>query len=153
MAGNKFMFATGIENSYPTVLLPDGKTKRIDEMEKTFHYDNWEKDFHLVKHLGIEFLRYGPPYYRTHIAPGKFDWDFTDTTFNKLKELHITPIVDLCHFGVPDWLGNFQNPEFPYHFAEYAKTFAQRFPDLNLYTPINEIFITAMFSAQYGWWN
>jgi len=153
MAGNKFMFATGIENSYPTILLPDGKTKRIDEMEKTFHYDNWEKDFHLVKQLGIEFLRYGPPYYRTHIAPGKFDWDFTDTTFKKLKELHITPIVDLCHFGIPDWLGNFQNPEFAYHFAEYAKAFAQRFPDLNLYTPINEIFITAMFSAQYGWWN
>ena len=73
--------------------------------------------------------------------------------FNKLKELHITPIVDLCHFGVPDWLGNFQNPDFPLHFAEYAGAFAQRFPELQLYTPINEIFITAMFSAQYGWWN
>ncbi len=153
MAGNKFMFATGIENSYPTILLPDGKTKRVDEMEKTFHYDNWEKDFHLVKELGIEFLRYGPPYYKTHLGPGRFDWDFTDTTFNKLKELHITPIVDLCHFGVPDWLENFQNPDFPHYFAEYAKAFAQRFPDLILYTPINEIFITAMFSAQYGWWN
>jgi hypothetical protein len=34
MAGNKFMFATGIENSYPTILLPNGSTKRVDEMEK-----------------------------------------------------------------------------------------------------------------------
>lgn len=153
MHGSKFMFATGIENSYPTILLPDGTTKRVDEMEKTGHYLQWEKDFDLVKEMGIEFLRYGPPYYKTHTAPGKFDWSFTDATFNRLKELGITPLVDLCHFGVPDWLGSFQNPDFPYHFAEYATAFAVRFPQLQFYTPINEIFIAAMFSAQYGWWN
>jgi beta-glucosidase/6-phospho-beta-glucosidase/beta-galactosidase len=153
MAGNKFMFCTGIENSYPTIQLPDGTTKRIDEMEKTDHYKRWQEDFGLVKQVGIEFLRYGPPYYKTHLAPGKYDWAFTDLTFNKLKEMKITPIVDLCHFGVPDWIESFQNPDFPNHFAEYARAFAQRFPDLQLYTPINEIFIAAMFSAQYGWWN
>lgn len=147
------MFATGIENSYPTIVLPDGSTKRVDELEKTQHYQHWETDFALVKEMGIEFLRYGPAYYKTHLAPGIFDWDFCDATFKTLQRLHITPIVDLCHFGVPDWLGNFQNPEFPYHFAEYARQFAKRFPDQLLYTPINEIFITAMFSAQYGWWN
>src|SRR6185437_6453858 len=61
--------------------------------------------------------------------------------------------VDLCHFGIPDWMGNFQNPEFPFYFAEFAEAFAKRFPYLHFYTPINEIFIAAMFSAQYGWWN
>lgn len=147
------MFTTGIENSYPTILLPDGSTKRVDEMEKTNHYALWELDFQLVKEMGIEFLRYGPPYYSTHTGPGSYNWNFTDATFQRLKELDITPIVDLCHFGVPDWVGNFQNPEFPYFFAEYAEAFAHRFPELQLYTPINEIFITAMFSAQYGWWN
>lgn len=147
------MFATGIENSYPNIILPDGTIKRVDEMEKTGHYIHWEKDFGLVKEMGIEFLRYGPPYYKTHVAPGKFDWSFTDDTFNRLKELGITPLVDLCHFGIPDWLGNFQNPDFPHHFAEYATAFATRFPQLQFYTPINEIFIAAMFSAQYGWWN
>jgi len=147
------MFATGIENSYPNILLPDGTTRRVDEMEKTGHYLHWEKDFELVKEMGIEFLRYGPPYYKTHVAPGKFDWSFTDDTFNRLKEMGITPLVDLCHFGVPDWLGNFQNPDFPFYFAEYATAFATRFPELQFYTPVNEIFIAAMFSAQYGWWN
>ena len=153
MAGNKFMFSTGIENSYPTILLPDGRIKRVDELEETGHYTQWQTDFRLVKELGIEFLRYGPPYYKTHTGPGRYDWEFTDITFNTLKELQITPIVDLCHFGVPDWIGNFQNPDFPRYFAEYAAAFARRFPELQLYTPINEIFITAMFSAQYGWWN
>src|SRR5438552_3926233 len=140
MAANKFMFATGIENSYPTILMPDGSTKRVDEMEKTGHYKNWEKDLQLVAELGIQFLRYGPPLFSTHIAPGKYDWEFTDLTFNRLKDLGITPIIDLCHFGVPDWIGNFQNPDFPQYFAEYAAAFAGRFPDLQFYTPVNEIF-------------
>ncbi len=153
MPGSKFMFSTGIENSYPTILLPDGSKFRVDEMEKTAHYQNWKTDFQLVKELDIEYLRYGPPYYSTHIEPGKYNWDFADDTFNKLKEMGITPIVDLCHFGVPDWIENFQNPDLPIYFAEYAGAFANRFPDLQLYTPINEIFIAAQFSAQYGWWN
>lgn len=153
MAANQFMFATGIENSYPTIPLPDGTTKRVDEMEKTFHYDKWETDFRLVKEMGIEFLRYGPPYYSTHLSPGRYDWSFSDTVFARLDELNITPIIDLCHFGVPDWMGNFQNPGFPAYFAEYAGAFAARFPHFRFYTPINEIFIAALFSAQYGWWN
>ena len=153
MIGNKFVFATGIENSYPNIKLPDGTIKRVDEMEKCGHYKNWQRDFELVNEMGISFLRYGPPYYKTHLAPGKYDWFFTDDTFHRLKELRITPIVDLCHFGLPDWMGDFQNPDFPKYFAEYAKEFALRFPYLQYYTPVNEIFITAMFSGQYGWWN
>ena len=153
MPGTKFMFSTGIENSYPNIILPDGTRKRVDEMEKCGHYEHWQTDFMLVKELGIEYLRYGPPLFSTHTGPGQYDWSFSDMVFNRLKELEISPIVDLCHFGVPDWIGDFQNPDFPYYFAEYAEAFAKRFPDLQLYTPINEIFIAAMFSAQYGWWN
>ncbi len=67
------MFATGIENSYPTIMLPDGKIKRIDEIVKTGHSENRAKDLELVKELGIEFLRYGPPYCKTHTAPGQYD--------------------------------------------------------------------------------
>lgn len=153
MGFNKFIFATGIENSYPTIQLPDGTIFRVDEMEKCGHYKYWKDDFRLVKELGIEFLRYGPPYYKTHTAPGKYDWSFTDETFVELKSLGITPIADLCHFGVPDWIGDFQNPHFPRYFEEYASAFATRFPDLKFYTPINEMYIAATFSAQHGWWN
>lgn len=147
------MFATGIEGSYPTIQLPDGSIKRVDEMESCGHYKNWETDFKLVKELGIHHLRYGPPYYKTHIGPGQYDWSFTDETFNKLKEMEIAPITDLCHFGVPDWIGSFQNPDWPAYFAEYAKAFATRYPWVRHYTPVNEIMVAATFSALYGWWN
>ncbi len=148
-----FMFATGIENSYPTIVLPDGTRKRVDEMEKCGHYERWREDFAITKELGIDYLRFGPPYYSTHTGPGTYDWGFSDETFAALKELDITPIVDMCHFGVPDWIGDFQNPDWPPHFAEYAGAFARRFPHVRYYTPINEIFIAALFSAAYGWWN
>ena len=110
MLSEQFKFATGIENSYPTILLPDGSVKRVDELEKTKHYEQWQTDFQLVNSLGITHLRYGPPYYKTHVGPGKYDWEFADNTFKKLQELNIIPIVDLCHFGVPDWIGNFSKP-------------------------------------------
>jgi beta-glucosidase len=64
-----------------------------------------------------------------------------------------TPIVDLCHFGVADFVGDFQNPDFPNLFATYARAIAQRFPWVQLYTPVNEMYICAQFSAAYGWWN
>lgn len=148
-----FMFATGIEGSYPVVAGRDGAGLRVDEMEKTGHYRHWKEDLSLVSALGIDALRYGPPYYRVHQGPGRYDWDFTDEVFAEIRERGIKPIVDLCHFGVPDWLGNFQNPEFVPYFTEYAAAFAKRYPWVDLYTPINEIYITAKFSAHEGLWN
>src|SRR3982751_2692709 len=145
-----FLFATGIENSSPTI---DGGKTRVDEMEKCGHYDRWQEDFALVQEMGISFLRYGIPLYKVHPAPDRFDWEFSDLAFNHLKKQNIAPIADLCHFGVPDWLGNFQNPDFSEQVAKYEGKFARRYPWVQLYTPVNEMFITATFSAQYGWWN
>lgn len=145
-----FMFATGIENSYPTIR--QGR-ERVDEMEKCGHYKFWKSDFDKVQELGIQFLRYGPPLHRTFLGPNQFDWSFADETFQELKQRHITPITDLCHFGLPDWIGNFQNPDFPELFAGYARAFAERFAWLQLYTPVNEMYICALFSGRFGWWN
>jgi beta-glucosidase/6-phospho-beta-glucosidase/beta-galactosidase len=145
-----FIFATGIENSIPTI--NHGKT-RMDEMEKCGHYRYWKTDFDLVQDLGVKALRYGPPLHTSWLGPGRYDWSFADETFNELRRRNIVTIVDLCHFGLPDWLGNFQNPEFPVLFADYARAFARRYPWLQLYTPVNEMSICAQFSALYGWWN
>ena len=144
------MFATGIENSIPTI--DNGRT-RVDEMDSCGHYRQWRTDFDCVEELGIHYLRYGPPLHRTFRAPGQYDWEFADITLADLKRRNITPILDLCHFGVPDWIGNFQNPDFPQLFASYAGDFAERYPWIQLYTPVNEMFICAVFSARYGWWN
>ena len=99
MTAHRFMFATGIENSYPTI--KNGNV-RVDELETGGHYKHWETDFALLQDLDIRYLRYGPAIHRTWLAHGRYDWGFADQTFGRLKSLDIVPIVDLCHFGVPD---------------------------------------------------
>lgn len=144
------MFATGIENSIPTI--DNGRT-RVDQMESCGHYRHWKRDFDCVEELGLHYLRYGPSLHRTFLGPGRYDWEFADVTLAELKARDIIPILDLCHFGLPDWLGDFQNPDLPELFARYAGDFAERYPWVQLYTPMNEMFICAVFSAMYGWWN
>jgi beta-glucosidase len=145
-----FMFATGIENSNPTI---NGGRTRVDEMESCRHYENWQTDFGLVADMGITYLRYGPPIHSTWLGVHKYSWEFADQTFGELKRRNMVPIVDLCHFGVPDWVGNFQNEDFPELFGQYAHAFAERFPWVQVYTPVNEMSVCATFSARYGWWN
>ena len=148
-----FLFATGIENSYPVVRAKNGERRRVDEMAKCGHYQRYKEDFALVRELGLQYLRWGPAYYRTHLGPGRYDWSFADEALAEMRRLGIAPIADLCHFGVPDWLENFQNPDFPRYFADYAREFARRYPWVRYYTPVNEIFVAATFSGEYGWWN
>lgn len=145
-----FMFATGIEGSYPTI---HGGRLRVDEMDKCGHYRRWSDDFDCVQDLGVRVLRYGPPIHRTWLGDERYDWAFADLTFGDLRRRDIAPIADLCHFGVPDWIGNFQNPDFPEAFARYARAFARRYPWVQMYTPVNEMFVCATFSAAWGWWN
>jgi beta-glucosidase len=145
-----FMFATGIENSIPKV---NNGRDRVDEMEKCRHYRYWKEDIQLTRDVGCSVLRYGPPLHTSFLGPHRYDWDFADETFAEIYRQDLIPIVDLCHFGVPDWIGDFQNPDFPELFAQYAGAFAHRFPWVQFYTPVNEMFICATFSAYYGWWN
>ena len=37
--------------------------------------------------------------------------------------------------------------------AAYAREFAQRYPWVRHFTPVNEIFVAANFSSMLGWWN
>ena len=143
-----FLFATGIENSYPTI--QDGRVRR-DQMAECGHYDQWQRDFELSGDW-ISALRYGPPL--TELPrPGPIRLGVHRSDVRLAEGRDVMPIVDLCHFGVPDWIGDFQNPDLPALFAEYARAFAPRFPWVQFYTPVNEMFICAEFSAAFGWWN
>ena len=150
--GNRgnFLFATGVECSDPTI---DGGRIRRDMLEECGHYRFWKQDLQLVRDLGLRVLRYGFPYHLTHLGPGRYDWSFADEVMREMRRLEILPILDLLHFGVPDWLGNFQNPELPLHFADYAEAVARRYPWVRYYTPVNEIYVTARMSGKDGLWN
>ena len=147
---DRFLFATGIECSYPTL---DGGRWRMDEMEACGHYRHWREDLGLVRSLGLRYLRYGPPLHLISQGPAHYDWSFTDEVMVEMERLGIAPIMDLCHFGLPDWLQNFQNPEVPQALVEYARAFARRYPSVRFYTPVNEMYVCAKLSALDGLWN
>jgi beta-glucosidase/6-phospho-beta-glucosidase/beta-galactosidase len=149
-AGSSFIFATGIECSYPTI--EQGRWRR-DEMEATRHYQRWQEDFELALDIGITHVRYGPPLHLVFRRPGSYDWDLVDEAMAYLHDHGPEPIVDLCHFGVPTWLGDFQNREVPQALAEYARAFAARYPWIRFYTPVNEMYVCARMSALDGVWN
>jgi len=145
-----FMFATGIECSYPTI--DQGRWRR-DEMDSTRHYSRWQRDFELAREIGITHIRYGPPLHLTFEGPGKYNWDYCDPQLEELRDVGPEPIIDLCHFGLPSWLGNFQNPEIADALAQYAGAFAERYPWVRFYTPVNEMYVCARMSALDGIWN
>jgi beta-glucosidase/6-phospho-beta-glucosidase/beta-galactosidase len=145
-----FIFATGIECSYPTT---EGGSWRRDEMDATRHYELWREDFELARQVGITHIRYGPPLHLIYIGPGQYDWSWSDEPMRELEQLGPEPIVDLCHFGVPTWLENFQNDEIVAALIEYARAFARRYPWVRFYTPVNEMYVCARYSALDGLWN
>ena len=145
-----FMFATGIECSNPTI--DNGRIRR-DLLDECGHYERWAEDMALTRDLGLRVLRYGLPIHRVFLGPGRYDWDFADLVMNEMRRLDIVPILDLLHFGLPAWIGDFQNPDLPLLFAGYCGAVAQRYPWVRYYTPVNEIFVTAKMSAKEGAWN
>jgi beta-glucosidase/6-phospho-beta-glucosidase/beta-galactosidase len=145
-----FMFATGIECSNPTI--GNGRVRR-DQMEECGHYRRWREDLGLVRDMGIRFLRYGLPNHLVHLGSHRYDWSFADEVMAEMRRLEIQPILDLVHFGLPAWLGDFQNPELAGHIRDYAAAVSGRYPWVRHYTPVNEILVSARLSAKEGLWN
>jgi beta-glucosidase len=144
-----FIVATGIECSAPVIA---GGLRR-DELRLTGHWDRYEEDFRLVAELGITHLRYGIPFHVVAREAHGLDWSWTDRALAALRDAGLEPIVDLLHFGVPDDLTGIGDPRLPARYLRYVEAFAERYPWVRWYTPVNEPFITAHFSAGTGWWN
>ncbi len=147
--GRGFVIASGIECSAPVI----AGGIRQDELRKTGHWDRVDEDLQLVAATGIRFLRYGIPFHVVGADPVRLDWAWTDRAMAALREYGIEPIVDLLHFGLPDDLWGFGDPRLPDRFRSFAEAYAERYPWVRYYTPVNEPLISARFSAQLGWWN
>ncbi|MFN8024719.1 MAG: family 1 glycosylhydrolase [Acidimicrobiales bacterium] len=147
-----YVVACGEEASDPTVL-HEGATVRVDELAASGHLDRQDADLADVAGLGVRWWRYGMPWRLTEPRPGEYDWTLWDRAFEACTRHGLEPIVDLCHFGLPDHLGGFCEPDWVPAFVRYVEAFLARYPDPAFFTPVNEPMITASCSGMIGFWN
>lgn len=148
-----FAWATGIEDTF----VPHTRRglRALDEYELMSHYERWREDLRLARDAGARMVRWGIPWYRVQPAPDRFDWSWIDQVLPYIvEELGLVPIVDLMHYGTPDWLArSFVDPGYPAAVAAYARAVAERYRGLvHYYTPLNEPVINSMMCGMRGVW-
>ncbi len=147
-----FAVASGEEASDPLVL-HEGRVVRVDQLGASGHLDRLDDDLADVAGLGVTVWRYGMPWARTEVEPGIYDWSLWDAALAACERHGLTPVVDLCHFGLPDHYPGFCDPAWVDGFRRYADAFLARYPEPRWFTPVNEPGITALASARLGIWN
>ncbi|RYY75360.1 MAG: SDR family oxidoreductase [Gammaproteobacteria bacterium] len=123
-----------------------------DQLQRNGH-EARVSDLKLIAELGIKTLRY--PIIWERVAPhgiAKADWSWVDERLGLLKDLGINPIAGLLHHGSGPEYTSLIDPDFPQKFTEFAVAVAERYPWLEIFTPINEPLTTARFSCLYGLW-
>jgi beta-glucosidase len=149
---SQFIWATGIEDTFVTALHP--KTSRhIDEYELTGHYTRCKEDIQRVAETGVNMCRYGIPWHRIQPQKNQWNWDWTDQALEEFDKIKVHPIIDLVHYGLPDWIDPaYLHPDFPSYMQQFAVKVAQRYKNILWYTPFNEPRIAAWYCGKLAWW-
>ena len=123
-----------------------------DQTIETGHHDR-PGDIDLIHQLGIKTVRY--PLLWEALAPDRpdrLDFGWTDERLGMFRERGIEVIGGLLHHGSGPHYTNLLDPDFPQKLADFAARVAERYPWINLWTPVNEPLTTARFSGLYGHW-
>src|SRR5690606_24611494 len=147
-----FAVACGEEASDP-VVWHDGAPVRVDELAASGHLVHLDDDLASVAGLGVDVWRYGMPWRLTEPTPGEYDWTLWDRALAACDLYVLSPVVDLCYFGLPDHYGGFCEPAWVDGFVRYVDAFLARYREPVLFTPVNEPMITASCSGYLGFWN
>jgi dTDP-4-dehydrorhamnose reductase len=110
-------------------------------------------DIDLIAGLGIRTVRY--PILWEAIAPDRpdqLDFAWTDERLAMLKERGIRVVGGLLHHGSGPRYTDLLDRDFPKKLAEFAARVADRYPWIEMWTPVNEPLTTARFSGLYGHW-
>src|SRR5918993_3497308 len=123
-----------------------------DQIRETGHFDRAE-DLERIASLGIRTLRY-PVLWETISpdSPEQADFTWHDARLARMRALGISPIAGLCHHGSGPRYTHMLDPAWPDLLARHAARVAERYPDIDRYTPVNEPLTTARFSGLYGHW-
>jgi beta-glucosidase/6-phospho-beta-glucosidase/beta-galactosidase len=144
--GSDFEWMTGFEcSTFPQT--------GMDELLLTQHDRFWGSDIVRARDAGCRVVRYGIRWHVVNPRPHEWDWTSVDGPMELMRHLGMEPVMDLFHFGVPEWLGTgVLTSIFPDFQAELCREFARRYPWVRWYTPTNEPYIMAQFGGETGAW-
>ncbi|PSO44094.1 hypothetical protein BRC21_01920 [Candidatus Saccharibacteria bacterium SW_7_54_9] len=100
--------------------------------EAADHYHQYERDFDILRELGLNAYRFSVEWSRIEPEKGRFNQEALnhyEAVVDALRERNIEPFVVLHHFTDPAWLeneGGWHSHEAAYHFARYAEKVAER---------------------------
>lgn len=123
-----------------------------DQAEETGHRGR-RSDIELMAELGLTTVRF--PILWESIAPerpDRFDFAWTDDRLALLRERGLKVIGGLLHHGSGPKYTSLLDPDFPKKLGDYAARVAERYPWIEMWTPVNEPLTTARFSGLYGHW-
>jgi beta-glucosidase len=123
------------------------------------HWNRMGEDVALMKDLKANAYRFSIEWSRVEPAPGQWD----EAAFARylgllgmLREAHITPMVTLLHFTLPQWLadrGGVRASDFPLRFALFASEAARRLgPEVDLWCTLNEPNVQMYLGYVEGIW-
>ena len=122
-----------------------------DQMTETGHRAR-DEDLDRVAELGIRTIRY-PLLWADAETPGGIDFGFHDARFARIAHLGMSPVAGLVHHGSgPDGVTP-TDGGFVRRLAAFAGLAAARYPQIELWTPINEPVTSARFAYLYGHWH
>lgn len=124
------------------------RDRYFDQMELSGHAQRLD-DYDRFAELGLRTLRVGTLWERHACDPS---WAWSDARLARLRALGIRPIASLVHHGGGPRNTSLDDPDFGRKLASYAEEFAERYPWVDAYTPVNEPHTTARFSGMYGIW-
>ena len=124
---------------------------RQDEVRLIRHDEFLDTDYQLLADTKFVGVRDAARWYVSHPAPNQFDWSWLDHVVAAAEKHSLKLYLDLWHYGFPDWL-DLMSDEAPFHFAEFARQIALRYPSLQYYCICNEPSLMVERAGRQGRW-
>jgi beta-glucosidase/6-phospho-beta-glucosidase/beta-galactosidase len=143
-------FMTGFECS--TFVWKDRERK--DYVAATGHDRHLKRDYAAAMDLGIGVVREAIRWPQVDLGNGRYEWSSVKAVQDAATECRITPIWDLCHYGLPDGCDPFSQ-ECLDRFVAYCRAAAEFVTNTAegpyFFTPINEITFFAAAATDLEW--
>jgi beta-glucosidase/6-phospho-beta-glucosidase/beta-galactosidase len=116
--------------------------RRLDVIETTGHDVRAAEDYRLLHAHGMAAARDGLRWHLIEPRPGQYDWSSFLPMLRAARDMRVTVIWDLLHYGTPAGVDVF-SPRFITRFAAFAREAARVIASETdappLFTPVNEI--------------